>query len=106
MPTVNDKSDTTPTIESSALQAKHLEMLKQAAETGTKIKVTENSNPLLVLTVTKPKTQTPKKPFLDADRHQQPPSKDGKPVFGRDRHLVVSYGDLISPINEDRKEYG
>lgn len=27
--------------------------------------------------------------------------KDRKPVFGRDRHLVVSYGDLISPIDED-----
>ena len=93
MTTVNDNTDTTPTIESSALQAKHLEMLKQAAETGTEITVTENGHPLLHLAATKPK--------------QKPSSKkDGKPVFGRDRHLVVSYGDLISPIDEDRKEYG
>lgn len=27
--------------------------------------------------------------------------KDRKPVFGRDRHLVISYGDLISPIDGD-----
>lgn len=84
MTTVNDKTDTTPAIESSALQAKHLEMLKQAAETGAEITVTENGNPLLILTATKPKTQNPKKPFLDADRH-----------------LLISYGDIISPIDED-----
>lgn len=94
MTAVNNKADTTThTIESSAFQAEHLDMLKQAAGTGTEITVTENGHPLLHLAATKPE--------------QKPSSKrDGKPVFGRDRHLVVSYGDLISPIDEDREEYG
>ena len=84
MTTVSGAADNTHTIESSAFQAEHLDMLKNAAETGDKITVTENGHTLLSLMVTKPKTQTPKKPFLDADHH-----------------LLISYGDLISPIDED-----
>ena len=84
MTTVNDKTDTIYTIESSEFEAKHLDMLKQAAGTGTEITVTENGHTLLSLTATKPKTQNPKKPFLDADHH-----------------LLISYGDIISPVDED-----
>ena len=88
MTTVSDAAGNTHTIESSAVQSKLLDMLKQAAETGAKVAVTENGDTLLNLTATKPK--------------QKPPgNKDGKPVFGRDRHLLISYGDLISPIDED-----
>ena len=88
MATVSGGSDNTQTIESSAFQADHLDMLKTAAETGAEIAVTENGNTLLHLTATKPK----QKPS-----HQ----KARKPVFGRDQHLLISYGDLISPIDED-----
>ena len=84
MTTVSGAADNTHAIESSAFQAKHLDMLKTAAETGAEITVTENGHTLLSLIVTKPKTQNPKKPFLDADHH-----------------LLISYGDLISPIDED-----
>ena len=88
MTTVNDKTDTTYTIESSEFEAKLLDILKQAAETDTEITVTENGHTLLHLAAAKPK--------------QKPSSKrDGKPFFGRDRHLLISHGDLISPIDED-----
>ena len=90
MTTVSGAADNTPAIESSAFQAEHLDMLKTAAETGAEVAVTENGNTLLHLAATKPK----QKPS-----HQ----KDHKPVFGRDRHLLISYGDLISPIDEDWK---
>ena len=89
MTTVNDKTDATPAIESSEFETKLLNMLTQAAETGTEIKVTENGHTLLSLTATKPQTQNPKKPFLDADHH-----------------LLISYGDIISPVDEDGGEYG
>ena len=88
MTTVSGAADNTHTIESSAFQAEHLDMLKNAAESGAEIMVTENGNTLLCLAATKP---------------QQKPShqKDRKPVFGRDRHLLISYGNLISPTDED-----
>ena len=84
MTTVSDAAGNTHTIESSAVQAKLLDMMKQAADTDAEITVTENGYTLLRLTVTKPKIPNPKKPFLDADRH-----------------LLISYGDIISPIDED-----
>ena len=83
MTTVSGAADNTHAIESSAFQAKHLDMLKTVAETGTEITVTENGHTLLSLIVTKPKTRNPKKPFLDADHH-----------------LLISCGDIISPIDE------
>ena len=88
MTAVNDKTNTTHTIESSEFEAKLLDKLKHAAETDTEITVTENGHTLLHLIAAKPK--------------QKPSSKtEGKPFFGRDRHLLISYGDIISPIDED-----
>ena len=88
MTTVSGAADNTHAIESSAFQAKHLDMLKTAAETGAEITVTENGNTLLHLAATKP---------MQKPSHQ----KARKPVFGREQHLLISYGDLISPIDED-----
>ena len=82
--TVSDAADNTHAIESSAFEAKHLDMLKNAAKTGDKITVTENGHTLLSLMVTQPKTHNPKKPFLDADHH-----------------LLISCGDIVSPIDEN-----
>lgn len=78
----------THTIESSEFKPEHLDMLIKAADTGEEIAVTENGDTLLRLAAAKPEL----KPSQQKDR---------KPVFGRDRRLVVSYGDLISPIDED-----
>lgn len=88
MTTVSDAAGNTHTIESSAVQAKLLGMLKQAAETGAKVAVTENGDTLLNLTATKP------------DPIKSKPAK-GKPAFGKYKHLLISYGDITSPRDED-----
>lgn len=88
MTTVSDAAGNTHTIESSAFQAKLLDMLKQVAETGAKVAVTENGDILLNLTATKP------------DPIKSKPAKR-KPAFGKYKHLLISYGDIISPIDED-----
>lgn len=79
------------TIESSEFKAEHLDMLKKAADTGAEIKVTENGGTLLNLTVTQPDPAIIK------------PSKT-QPAFGKYRHLLISYDDIISPIDEDWEE--
>ena len=65
-------------------------MLKTAAETGAEVAVTENGDTLLNLTAAKPK-----------------PVKSGqakhKPAFGKYKHLLISYEDISSPIDEDWK---
>ena len=84
MTTVSNQTGNTLAIESSAFEAGCLELMKEAADNGAEIAVTENGRTLLTLAVTEPQSQKPKKPFLDADRH-----------------LLISYGDIISPIDED-----
>ena len=88
MTTGNNTTDDTHTIESSELEPKLLDMMKHAAETGAEITVTEDGHPLLHLATTKPTQQSPSK-------------KGGKPAFGKYRHLLISYGDITSPIDED-----
>ena len=80
----SSQTGNTYTIESSEFKDKCLALMKEVADNGAEIAVTENGHTLLTLTVTRPKPQKPKKPFLDADRH-----------------LLISYGDIISPIDED-----
>ena len=82
--TTNNQTSDTLAIESSAFEDGCLQLMKKAADNGAEIAVTENGRTLLTLAVTGPKPQKPKKPFLDADRH-----------------LLISYGDIISPIDED-----
>lgn len=84
MTTVSNQTGNALAIESSAFEAGCLELMKEAADKGSEIAVTENGRTLLTLAVTGPESQKPKKPFLDADRH-----------------LLISYGDIISPIDED-----
>ena len=88
MTTVSDAAGTTHTIESSEFKAKLLDLLKQAAETGAKIKVSENGDTLLNLAATKP---DPVK-----SKHVK-----REPAFGKYKHLLISYGDITSPIDED-----
>ena len=84
MATVSSQTGNAHTIESSEFEPECLDLMKEAADNGTEIVVTENGHTLLTLTVTRPKAQKPKESF-----------------FGKDRHLLISYGDIISPIDED-----
>lgn len=84
MTTMSNQAGNALAIESSAFEDRCLELMKEAADKGSEIAVTENGHTLLTLAVTGPQSQKPKKPFLDADRH-----------------LLISYGDIISPIDKD-----
>ena len=84
MTTMSNQTGNALAIESSAFEDGCLELMKEAADNGAEITVTENGRTLLTLAVTGPKPQKSKKPFLDANRH-----------------LLISYGDIISPIDED-----
>ena len=84
MTTVSNQTGNALAIESSAFGDGCLELMREAADNGAEITVTENGRTLLTLAVTRPTPQKSKKPFLDADRH-----------------LLISYGDIISPIDED-----
>ncbi len=84
MAAVSSQTDNTQTIESSEFKDECLDLMKEAADNGAEIAVTENGHTLLILKATRPKPQKPKESFL-----------------GRDSHLLISYGDIISPIDED-----
>ncbi len=81
----------THTIESSEFKPEHLDMLIKAADTGEEIAVTKNGDTLLNLTVTQPELFEIK-------------PKNTQTAFGKYRHLLISYDDIISPIDEDWEE--
>ena len=106
--TTNNQTSNTLAIESSAFKDGCLELMKKAADNGAEIAVTENGRTLLTLAVTGPKPQKPKRQrrlrqdFLgDLAVTGPKPQKPKKPFLDADRHLLISYGDIISPIDED-----